>query len=91
MCFNIDLPSWRLVLELFLLEDVSHCEALLLRTFLGFDLRLVSLVLDSVFRSPPGPFRSISDCAALSMFVSIHSTSSSLRGRGFDSRHLCIH
>ena len=39
MCLNIDLSSWRLVLELFLREDVSHCGALLLRTFLGFDLR----------------------------------------------------
>ena len=46
MCFNIDLSSWRLDLELFLREDVSHCKALLLRTFLGFDLRLVRLVLD---------------------------------------------
>ena len=51
MCFNMDLPSWRLVLELFLREHVSHCNALLLRTFLGFDLRLVRLVLVSVFRS----------------------------------------
>ena len=50
MCFNIDLPSWRLVLELFLREDVPHCKALLLRTFLGFDLHLVRLVLVSVFR-----------------------------------------
>ena len=48
---NIDLPSWRLVLELFLREDVSHCKALLLRTFLGFDLCLVRLILVSVFRS----------------------------------------
>ena len=55
MCFNTDLSSWRLVLELFLREDVSHCRASLLRTFLGFDLRLVRLVLDSVFRSSPGP------------------------------------
>ena len=39
------------VLELFLREDVSHCKALLLRIFLGFDLRLVRLVLVSVFRS----------------------------------------
>ena len=31
--------------------------------------------------------RSISDCAPISMFVSIHSTSSSLRVRGFDTRH----
>ena len=51
MCFNIDMSSWRLVLELFLREDVSHCRALLLRIFLGFDLRLVRLVLVSVFRS----------------------------------------
>ena len=51
MCFNKDLSSWRLVLEIFLREDVSHCEALLLRTFLGLDLRLVRLVLVSVFRS----------------------------------------
>ena len=55
MCFHMDLPSWKLVLELFLREDVSHCRALLLRTFLGFDPRLVRLVLDSVFRSSPGP------------------------------------
>ena len=80
MCFNIDLPSWRLVLELFLLDDVSHCKALLLRTFLGFDLRLVRLILDcvSIFS---WSFRSISDCAPISMFVSMHSTSS-LRKRG---------
>ena len=32
MCFNIDLSSWRLVLGLFLREDVSHCKALLLRS-----------------------------------------------------------
>ena len=51
VCFNVDLPSWRLVLGLFLREDVSRCEALLLLTFLGFDLRLVRLVLVSVFRS----------------------------------------
>ena len=55
MFFNIDLSSWRLVLELVLREDVSHCEALLLRTFLGLDLRPVRLVLVSVFRSSPGP------------------------------------
>ena len=55
MCFNIDLSSWRLVLEFFLREDVSHCKALLLRTFLGFDLRLVRLILVSVFCSSPGP------------------------------------
>ena len=54
MCFNIDLSSWRLVLELVHREDVSHCNALLLRTFLGFDLRLVRLILVSVFRSSPG-------------------------------------
>ena len=35
----------------FLREDVCHCKALLLRTFLGFDLRLVRLVVVSVFRS----------------------------------------
>ena len=64
--------SWRLDLELFLREEVSHCKALLLRTFLGLDLRLV-----------PWSFRSISDCAPISMFVSIHSTSS-LR----DTRHV---
>ena len=49
MCFNIDLSSWRLVLELLLREDVSHCEGLLLRTSLGFDLRLVRLVLTLCF------------------------------------------
>ena len=48
-----DVLQHRFVLELFLREDVSHCGALLLRTFLGFDLRLVRLV--SVFRSSPGP------------------------------------
>ena len=31
MCLNMDLSSWRLVLELFLREDVSHCGASLLR------------------------------------------------------------
>ena len=51
MCFNVDLSSWRLVLELFLREDDFHCRALLLRTFLGFRLRLVRLFLVSVFRS----------------------------------------
>ena len=50
VCFNMDLPSWRLVLELSLREDVSHCRALF-RTFLGLDLRIVRLVLISVFRS----------------------------------------
>ena len=76
------------VLELFLRESVSHCEALLLRIFLGLDLRLVCLVLFSVCCSLL-VLRSISDCAPISMFVSIHSTSSSLRGRVFDTRHLC--
>ena len=33
-----DLPSWRLVLELFLCEDVSRCKASLLRPLLGFCL-----------------------------------------------------
>ena len=51
MRFNIDLSSWRLVLELLLHEDVAYCKALLLRTFLGLDLCLVRLVLVSVFRS----------------------------------------
>ena len=55
MSFNIDLPSWRLVLELFLREDVSHCKALHLRILLGFDIGLVRLILLSVFRSSPGP------------------------------------
>ena len=55
MCFNKHLSSWRLVLELFLREDVSRCKALLLRILLGFDLRLVRLILDSVFCSSPGP------------------------------------
>ena len=77
MCFNKDLSSWRLVLELCLREDVSHCKALLLRFLLGFNLRLGRLILVSV------------SCAPISMFVSIHS-SSSLRKRGFDTRHLCI-
>ena len=44
---------FQLALELFCREDVSHCKALLLRTFLGFDLHLVRLV--SVFRCSPGP------------------------------------
>ena len=50
-----DVLQHRLVFELFLREDVYQCKALLLRTFLGFDLRLVRLILDSVFRSSPGP------------------------------------
>ena len=41
MCFNIDLSSWRLVLDLFLRENFSNCKTL--RTFLGLDLRLVRL------------------------------------------------
>ena len=55
MCLDIDLSSWRLVREPFLREGASHCKALLLRTLLGFDLRLVRLVFVSVFRSSPGP------------------------------------
>ena len=55
MCFNIDVSSWRLVLELFLREDVSRCEAFPLRILLDFDLRLVRLILVSVFCSSPGP------------------------------------
>ena len=58
MIQNLALPhdvlQHRLVFKPFLREDVSHCKASLLRTFLGFDLRLVRLVLDSVFRSSPG-------------------------------------
>ena len=54
MCFNIDLSSWRFVLEFFLREGVSRCKAILPRTCLGFDLRLVRLVLDSVFHSSLG-------------------------------------
>ena len=48
-------------MSFFLREDVSHCKALLLRTFLGFDLRLVRLVLVSVFSLSPGPSGSIKD------------------------------
>ena len=55
MCSDIELSSWRLVRELFLSEDVSHCESLLLRILLGFALRLVRLIVDSVFCSSPGP------------------------------------
>ena len=48
MCFNIDLPSWRLVLEPFLREDVSHCKASLLRTFLGFDLVRITVFSSAI-------------------------------------------
>ena len=51
MCLDIDLSSWRLVRELFLRKDVSHCKTLLLRILLGVDLCLVRLVLFSVFCS----------------------------------------
>ena len=44
-----------LSLELFLREDVSRCKALLLRSLPGFDLRLIRLILDTVFCSSPGP------------------------------------
>ena len=54
LCFNIHLSSWKLVLELFLREEVSHCEALLLRILLGFDLRPVRPNLVSVFCCSPG-------------------------------------
>ena len=59
MCFNIDLSSWRLILELFLREDVSRGKALLLRILLGFDLRLLRLLLVSVFCSSPGPLANV--------------------------------
>ena len=75
-CFNKDLSSWRLVLELFLREDVSHWKALLLRILLGFDHRLVRLILDSLFCSSPGR--------------PVNFRSSSLRKRGLDTRHLCL-
>ena len=55
MCFNMDLSSWRLFLELFLREDVSHCKALRRRILLDFDLHLARLILVSVFCSSPGP------------------------------------
>ena len=73
VCFNIDLPSWRQVLELLLREDVSHCKPSRLRTFLGFDLRLVRLILVSVFCSSPGPSGQfqIGAFVPISMFVSI--------------------
>ena len=53
----------------------------------GFDLRLVRLVLDSVFRSSPGPsgqFRIAHQSRCSFRFTPL----SSLRGRGFDTRHL---
>ena len=56
MCFNIDLSSWRLVLELFLREDVSRCEAFIAYpNHSRFRSSLVRFFLDSVFRSSPGP------------------------------------
>ena len=91
MSFNIDLPSWRLVLELFLREDVSHAvkhyisESFLvsiLALFVSFSSRCFALLL---------VLQSISDRPPINMFVSIHSTSPSLRERGSDTRHLCIH
>ena len=77
-----DVLQHRLVFELFLREDVSHCKAITSPNL-------------SWFRSSPCSSRSwlsvshfswffwsISDCAPISMLVSIHSTSS-LRKRGF--------
>ena len=100
MCFNIDLPSWRPVLELFLREDVSHCKALLLRTFLGFDLRLVRLVLVSVFRSLlvlPVNFRLVrlphSRCSfrfSSLVFLAIRCTKVTTRPTGFTRLRLCV-
>ena len=100
MCFNIDLPSWRLVLELFLREDVSHCKALLLRTFLGFDLRLVRLVLVSVFRFLlvlPVNFRLVrlsqSRCSfrfSSLVFLAICCTKVTTRPTGFTRLRLCL-
>ena len=100
MCFNIDLPSWRPVLELFLREDVSHCKALLLRTFLGFDLRLVRLVLVSVFRSLlvlPVNFRLVrlshSRCSfrfSSVVFLAIRCTKVTTRPTGFTRLRLCV-
>ena len=50
--------------------------------FVSFSSRCFALLL---------VLQSLSDCAPISMFVSIHSTSSSLRKRGSDTRHvICV-
>ena len=88
LAFVHDVLQHRLVLELFLREDVSHCKSLFLRIQERFRSSLCSscpLLCVSLFS---WSFLSISDCAPISMFVSILSTPS-LRGRGFDARHLC--
>ena len=90
MCFSIDL--------LFLREDVSHCKALLLRTFLGFDLRLVRLVLDSVVRSSPGASGQFqiahqSQCSfrltRLRLCVSVSVVLTLVTSVSIDTRHSC--
>ena len=63
---HTDLPSWRLVLELLLREDVSHSKALHLRTLLFFDVLFVRLVFFSVFHS-----LLVLPVNFISMFVSI--------------------
>ena len=92
-----DVLQHRLAFELFLREDVSHCKALLLRTFLGVDRRLLRLVLDSVFHSSPGPSRQFqiarqSRCSVrftrLRLCVSVVLTI--VTSVSIDTRHLCL-
>ena len=55
MCINIDLSSWRLVLELFFVRMFLTAKQSFSESKTGFDLRLVRLILVSVSRYSPGP------------------------------------
>ena len=77
------LPSWRLVLALILCEDVSRCKKHYFSEPFLVSIFALLVSLSSRWYAVSWSFRSISNCAPFSMFVSIHSTSS-LRQRGFE-------
>ena len=73
MCFNIDLPSWRPVLELFLREDVSSLQSITspnLSWFRSSPCSSGSRLGVSLSPGPSGQFQ-IGPFAPFSMFVSI--------------------
>ena len=82
MCFNMYLFVSFSFVRMFLTAKHYFSEPFLVSIFALFVSFSTECFADS------WSFRSISDCAPISMFVSIHSTSS-LRERGFDARHLC--
>ena len=77
MCFNIDLSSSFSFVRMFRTVEHYFSESFLVSIFALFvsvESRFFALLV----------LRSISECTPISVFVSIHSTSSSVRGRASD-------